>query len=615
MGLREKLPSLEYVYKGAIAAIRRFPFAMAGACIAAVAAVIAIEHNDVPDNDLAERILAVSALGISWFTALTLYAEKRSWSTAARLGLQAFGLVLLVLYYFSLPSQLDGIQYMIPIRFVLLAIVSHSLVAFLPWLHGGQTHGFWQYNKSLFLRLLISALYSAVLFVGLVIALAALDKLFGVHVDEEVYFQLWVVMAFLFNTWVFLAGLPENLHDLDQVEEYPKGLKVFAQYILLPLAALYLVILYFYEAKIIVQWNWPRGWVSELILWYSVVGILSLLLLWPLREQTVNRWVRTFATWFFRLLVPLVVMLFFAILERVGDYGITVNRYLVIAMAVGLSIVVIYFIFSRRKDIRVIPIVICLLALLSAYGPWSAFGISVASQGDRLDTYLKKYNLPKTGSSVQSSVEIASEDRQQMSSITDYINRWHGVDAFARWLPDSALVTVDTTSRYGVPVHDLTKLLGFEYVPYFDAFGYYAIRAYPERSMYVAGFDYVVAIEDRGAIGAALPPIEIDATPLYLSWQNQELGQCRIRFGDTLTGTRDDITINILDSLELRTTYGEFDSLPAEQMTIRAESPHYEIALALRNVSVSTRQDTTRLDWLRAWLLVRNKGAGETVKP
>ena len=98
------------------------------------------------------------------------------------------------------------------------------------------------------------------------------------------------------------------------------------QYVLLPLVGIYLVILYAYGLKILFQWNWPQGWVSQLVLWYSVVSILSILLLWPLREKADSGWIKSFTSWFFRLLIPLLVMLFLAIFERIGDYGLTVNR-------------------------------------------------------------------------------------------------------------------------------------------------------------------------------------------------------------------------------------------------------------------------------------------------
>ena len=46
--------------------------------------------------------------------------------------------------------------------------------------------------------------------------------------------RLWIVIAGVFETWFFLAGVPKNLEELDESDDYPKGLKIFTQYVLLP---------------------------------------------------------------------------------------------------------------------------------------------------------------------------------------------------------------------------------------------------------------------------------------------------------------------------------------------------------------------------------------------
>lgn len=47
--------------------------------------------------------------------------------------------------------------------------------------------GYWNYCKTLCLRILTAGLYTAVLWGGLAIALAALDNLFGVDIPEKRY--------------------------------------------------------------------------------------------------------------------------------------------------------------------------------------------------------------------------------------------------------------------------------------------------------------------------------------------------------------------------------------------------------------------------------------------
>jgi hypothetical protein len=128
-----------------------------------------------------------------------------------------------------------------------------------PYWNRDEMSAFCQYNNTLFLRFLTAVLFSAVLFIGLVIAMGSIDVLFNVDINEERYFQLFVVIAGIFNTWFFLSGIPGSLDSFNRVKEYPKGLKIFTQNILLPLVIIYVIILYLYTGKIILEWAWPEG--------------------------------------------------------------------------------------------------------------------------------------------------------------------------------------------------------------------------------------------------------------------------------------------------------------------------------------------------------------------
>ena len=76
--------------------------------------------------------------------------------------------------------------------------------------------------------------------------MTALKLLFDVSIHEELYVEIWIVTIGFFNTWFFVSGIPDDFDQLDTIYEYPKGLKIFSQYVLLPLLGLYLLILYSY---------------------------------------------------------------------------------------------------------------------------------------------------------------------------------------------------------------------------------------------------------------------------------------------------------------------------------------------------------------------------------
>lgn len=408
----------------ALATLRRFPnVLLAGAFLAAV--VIA-EIDGAPG----ERLLMAALLAVIISFDLTLLKERFGVSDAlgqpAVLMLSA-GLIALLYVSIDLVGRgvestfdAESVYYSIavddPIRLAAFAVGLHALAAAIPFIGRGSITGFWDYNRTLFLRILSSALFSGVLFGGLALALWAVETLLGLEIPDDTYGHLFALMAGVVNTWFFLAGVPsgatagESESEAQSEAVYPKGLKVFVQFVLLPLTAVYLVILYLYVARITIEWELPKGQVSYLIFSYAVIGILAYLLIHPLRDDEENHWVRTFARGFFIALAPLLVVLIVALTRRVGDYGLTEPRYYGIVLAGWLALVVAYFL-SRREDIRFIPTSLAIGALLASIGPWGATGVSVRSQVALLASIMerpKPYTEEQT-SSVRSIAEFLAE--------------------------------------------------------------------------------------------------------------------------------------------------------------------------------------------------------------
>nr|WP_246455272.1 DUF4153 domain-containing protein [Hymenobacter citatus] len=315
----------------------------------------------------------------------------------------------------------------------------HLAVAAGPYLpelrRTADTPGFWRYNETLFLRILLAGIYSGVLFVGCALALVAIDNLFDVKLDEHLFGYLFVTLATVFNTWFFLAGVPHNFAELEQAAPYPKALKLFTQFVLLPLVVLYLVILYAYLGRILVQWELPKGWVSILILAFSVAGIFALLLIHPIRHAAENTWIRTFARWFYRALFPLLGLLAVAIGTRIRDYGITEERYFVLVLAAWLFCMAVYFLVRRGQGIIWIPASLALVAFLSAAGPWSAFAVARRSQLKQLREISAEYGLLKDGKLDGAGQRVPKLSLNARKRITSIFNFFAEREAVAQLQP------------------------------------------------------------------------------------------------------------------------------------------------------------------------------------
>ncbi len=495
-----RLPSVERLVTAAGAASHRFPAVLACGALAALAASIQI---DTPEPWL--RLMLAASLGLPAFTAITLFAERRRLSAGATWSLHAVGGVLLALFYWrwSFWGEPNAV-----LRYFHASATLHLAVAVLPYLGVREPTGFWQFNRALFLRFLIGGVYSAVLFAGLALALAGIDNLLGVDVAELTYFRLFVTIAFVFQTWFVLAGVPYDFEALERSRDYPAGLRVFAQYVLLPLVMLYLVILTAYLGRVVLTRTWPSGWIGYLVSALAALGILSLLLVHPERGRPEQRWIDRYARTFWVAILPAVIMLLLAVWKRIEQYGVTERRYLLTALALWLAATATYYAITRARGIKGIPLSLTLLGIATFFGPWSAYAVSERSQIARLRQHLEAHALLTEGRAVAAATgeaspgrEIPPDDWQQISDGLAYLIRHHGTAGIDPWF-DGGLAAIDTIAGDTGPSNDavrrgalIVQHLGLEpsggLPATSDGLRHYAVRS-AERVIPTAGFDHAV---------------------------------------------------------------------------------------------------------------------------
>jgi len=485
-----KLPSINTIVGGAMATLKRFPLTMLCAFVA-TGILIYLTHNEWREHDLPwfytmGKILMCCELGLCLFLAFALVSEAKSHSMMQKMVWQVFALALITIYFFTI-GDLEKMDLVRIVRFVLYVITVHLFVAFAPFVGNGQMNGFWQYNKTLFLRILLAGLYTAVLYGGISLALWSINELLHITINYKKYLYVWFFLACIFNTAFFLAGLPENISDLDKDTSYLKGLKTFTQYVLLPLVTVYLLILYAYIARVIIEWKLPKGLVSYLVIGYSVAGIFSLLLIYPIRNNDENRWIKIFSRWFYFALYPLIILLCISIFNRIAEYGITENRYFILVLAIWLFCIASYFLMSRNDNIKVIPISLAFIAFFSSFGPWGAFSVSKHSQMNHLEDILTKNKILVNGKIDGKNVHpVTTDESDEIWSVIDYLDNTSSLDVIQPWFTD---IKIDTL-KYGktsllVGKMNITSSSNKDW----NTVYYYASSNGRENSINIKGFD------------------------------------------------------------------------------------------------------------------------------
>jgi hypothetical protein len=631
-----KLPSIKNLIAGASAVIKHFPFEMLFALTGTIAGICYIELQYIKPTaeSWSVRILMMANLGLLLSLAVTLYAGSKRISARNTLLLKLVAAVFAVILIFIInPYTREADR----TRFFLLSLAFHLLVAFAAFTNKGHVQGFWQFNKALFLRFLTGLLYSVVLFAGISAAIGAMNFLFNFDFEWDCFAILWACIVGLFNTLFFLAGVPDDLSALDADESYPKGLKIFTQYVLIPLATLYVVILLAYETKILVQWNLPKGLVSNLILGYAVFGILSILLVYPVREREENKWIKTYARSFYFLMLPLLVLLFLAVGTRVSRYGITEDRYFLVVLAIWLLFITVYFLVSKKQNIKLIPISLCVITLLSVYGPQSAFTVSMYSQQWILVNTFKRMNAYKDGKlQPVDSVKVNRKDGNKAVATLDYLINHHDLEAVAPYLSIDLNKINDSLKnknkgygymygRYGLRSDKLEVIQRHLHLTRFSGYGYdfdlpaiiptnYVFAQADKELLSVKTYDYMLA-----GTQVDNDTLQLQSAALHITRFNKKNDIITLTINKEVLAFDIKTKVNellkdqkVLAKLKDSARNTEFESrytFPQAALQIAQKSAHYEVVLNLNSVNfaIDKAAKVDRINFMDEKYLIKMK--------
>lgn len=478
-----KLPSLNHLFDRATDTIKRFPFECLFVLIGSYAAINLT--TDVAyiylSQDWNVRLLMMSLIGLPLSLSASLFTKQKACSPLKGVLIKCLvaGISFLLLYILNPETHPQDI-----FHFALLNLAAHLLTSFVRFLDNDDATVFWEFNRNLITLLVYGVFYSLVVALGLSAAFSAANSLFALNLDWRNIQKIWIISFSVVNTLYVLSGITKHFEKKKEEYTYPRGLKVFSQYILIPLATIYLAILVAYELKIILEWQLPKGMVSMLILGYAAIGMLALLLVYPISDHKDNGWIKIYSKYFYILLIPLLILLFLSVITRINDYGITNYRYVIIALAVWLAFLTLYFLIYKKATIKAIPISLFAIVILIIYGPISATGISLRSQSTILLHLFKEEKAIKNGKLVPlRENQVKSSRAVRMASALDYILQNYDLQALQPLLNinlsnklDSVKKTYNSTEVYGSYystiryattslVQEYLGLSGYEYGP------------------------------------------------------------------------------------------------------------------------------------------------------
>lgn len=365
------------------AVIARFPIAVAFMAIFTFILIVTDQSqwDDEPGRTLAGLIIA-AYVSVS----ITLGGEANGHSK--RYVLQGVvAAAILTLAWFSEALRLNLVM---AVGAVILLLGNMVI-----WRKSRNDLHVWDFTHKLWTGAIFAIFGSIIFLLGIMAIQAALKSLFGLRIDDlSEHLILPIGLGFLAPLY-WMSTLPAVDEPYEELYEAPgfvsKAVAFLGTWLLAPLTMIYAVIILAYGVKIILAGSLPKGEIAKLVTPFLIVGTLTWLLLEPPFVKR-KMLAKVFRKLWFLISIPAALLLAIAVFTRVNEYGLTPERVaLIFAVLWSLGLGG-WFSFGpkEKRDIRLIP---ALASILLIIGVFTAGGLSILNQSNRLDSYLAEAGI------------------------------------------------------------------------------------------------------------------------------------------------------------------------------------------------------------------------------
>lgn len=335
-----RLPDFEEV-------VRRFPVTVTTMALFTIW-IIANNHFDLVSSRDVEYIVSGFILAGYVSVIVKLISEARESSTVISLIMGVLlSVTAFVLAYLS--RSLD---------FTAVMAIGASIL-FLgnaaAWRAGRQDRNVWNFTQKLWTGALFAAVGSVIFLIGMFSISEAVRALFGINLNDLTLETILPVgLAFLAPVY-WLGTLPKygEAADVTELSFEARALSFLGTWMLAPLVIIYALIVLAYGAKVLFQWELPKGEIAQLVSPFIGVGMLVWLMLEPkvLKESGFVRFYRAAWHW---IMLPASVLLGVAVFVRIREYGYTVERFFLSLIVTWAFIQSLWFIAmpKAKRDIR-----------------------------------------------------------------------------------------------------------------------------------------------------------------------------------------------------------------------------------------------------------------------
>jgi hypothetical protein len=324
-------------------------------------------------------------------------------------------------------------------------------IFFVCFLKSGSDNAFWNFLSRTRIQSGSAISFGIIIYIGLCVAFYAIKSLFGDPLKGlHVYAHAATFCFVLFSPFYFMANILDKTAKYDDNIRPPdNAIKIFGVYVMPPLAAVYVVILYIYLFRIILSWDLPKGLVSWLVSALACGGLLTITLLYPVRQLEKNKNIELLSRWFGVVILPLLALMSIGIFRRINDYGITVMRAYLLLINIWFYGIYAYIFITKAKHIKWIIISAAALALLASVGPLSVANVTKRTLSAEIQKLLGDNKIPASGESPLYNMTSlhTNEDKAKVASKIMYLYTTYGSQSVARFFDGAILPQPDEEKR------------------------------------------------------------------------------------------------------------------------------------------------------------------------
>lgn len=422
-------------------AVIRFPVVIAFLVTIAVLTSLQIE---VYTRNFVKEFLPL-IVGIFLSGAVQIACEKMKKPLSVFLISQGAVLAVTAAAYFLRIFYLHDAGLVDGLRVILLSFALLTAALWLPSIR-------WKANfndvfMSLFKACFTAWFFSAVIWGGISLILVAVNSLLfklPMNLLAHISVWIWILLAplLVLSLTPLFDGSEEEKLRAEKQSKCPPFLRILLSFVLIPLAALFTLVLLAYMAKTLVNGD-SKALMEPFILSYSIVVIL----LYVLASEIDNKISSFYRFVFPKLMVGLAFYQLIVSSMKIPGEGVTYGRYFVLLFCIfSVVIGILMSIFPVKRN-HILAFVLTAFAITAILPPVDFYSISAGSQVRILDQVLIKNDMIVNGVIVPNS-SISEKDQGTITAAVQNLNDMDALDR-VKELPSSFQMNDDFNTTFG----------------------------------------------------------------------------------------------------------------------------------------------------------------------